>query len=353
MKAFVKRLIDGALRRLGLVRKAVAAAQTVDAVYLSTLGRTPSLHERAEGAAALSGQGLTVADLIDRLSDSGEGKARLWDAAHPLFVEAGYATPQVVFEQVVQIAFLAVFGRPPEPDALSAYEGALRTGRLSVDSFLAELLSTQEADGHVVRKGYANARGQLKGAIQAVFKAALGRSADDDALEAFVNAIEAGDLTLDLAIEELSTCAEAKQRAFNLLKPALEDYGYFSKAEHYRVVANAIFQSIMGRPLDDPEQTFAGDFIVGRLTVETAIQELMDSEEVRLRVLHTGLPDVLEGIYRTAMRQPETDPALRSLILSAASQRTFEIIKNMCLSAETRHYLMRPIIKAHRQQFLT
>lgn len=288
LKALLKRVIDGGLRRLGLVRVAAASAQTVDAIYLSTLGRAPDANERAENAGALHRGVLSSPALIETLSASAEGKARLWDTALPVFASEGYVAPQAHVEQLVEIAFLVALGRGPDSEALSAYQGALRSGQLSIDAF----------------------------------------------------------------ISEVSTCREAQLKALDLLKSGLTEHRYFSAEEHYRVVADAIFQSVLGRPLDDPDGVFTGSLIAGELTLETAIEQLMDSEEVRMRLRHVGLPDVLEGIYRALQGAPESDPDLRSLIRGAASQRTFELIKTMSISAEAHHYLMQPIIRAHRQQFL-
>ncbi len=352
MKALLKRVIDGGLRRLGLVRTAMAAAQTVDAIYLNTLGRAPDLRERAEGAAALKSGTLSIVALIDRLSSSAEGKARLWDAARPAFLGAGYVEPQAHVEQIVEIVFLAVLGRRPESEALSAYAGALRSGKLSADAFVVELSSTQEAAARLVGQGYLDQDGLRAQIVDVVFLTLLGRPPEAEARAAYAEALRSGALTINTFISEIASPPEAELRALERLRPVLERYGYVSQEEHYSVVADAIFRSILGRPLDDPERVFARNFIGGHLTLETAIEQLLNSEEVRVRIRQLGLPDVLEGIYRTLMGAPETDPALRGLIRSVASQRTFEMIKTMSLSAEAHHYLMQPIIKAHRQQFL-
>jgi hypothetical protein len=320
-------------------------AQLIDAVFLTALGRRAEDEARAAYTASLQSEDLTIESFIAELVGTQEAADRI--------LSQGYLNQDGHLAQLIDAVFLTALGRRAEDEARAAYAASLQSEDLTIESFIAELVGAQEAADRIVAAGYVNRPSYLRGLIDAVFKTALGRH-DEGAAEAFASAVEQGDYTLDRVIDELSTCSEAKQRAFDLVEPILKDRGYTFADEHYAEIVDTMFRSIIGRPADDAgRETFVGDLVSGRLTVETAIERLMNSDEVRLRVRYVGLPDVLEGIYRTIMGAPETDPALRSLIRSAASQSTFETIKNMSLSAEARHYIMRPILKAHSQQFLS
>jgi hypothetical protein len=333
------------------MRTAVAAEQTVDAVYLGQLGRLPNVDERLQAAGALASGDLKVAAVIDTLNQSAEGQVRCWTMALPMFVTAGYVAPQPHFEQLVEIAFQAVFDRRPDPEALEAYGTALRSGRLSLDAFVAELISTPEAADRILSRGYLDQTGHLARLVDAAFLALLGRPPEDEARAAYTAALLSGSLTVQSFADELADTKEAAARVVR--GSSLKDLGYLVKSEHYDTVVDVMFLSIIGRPADDAARAaFGGALSSGLRTPATAVEQLMSSDEVKLRVLNVGLPDVLEGIYRAVKGMPESDPSLQALIRSAVSRRTFETIKDMCLSAEAYHYIMRPIIQAHRQQFL-
>jgi hypothetical protein len=317
----------------------------VQAMFLAALGRSAEDEACAAYVGALRSERLSIRAFSDELICTSEAAERL--------ATKGYLDQGRQQAQIFDAMFLALLGRLPDAEARIAYTESLQSGRLSFEDFASELLRSGEADDRIQSAGYVNRQTQLKGLVDVVFKTALGRH-DAGAAATFAGAIETGDYTLDRVIDELSTCPEAKKRALALVEPVLRDHGYSFKDEHYAEIVDVMFRSIVGRPADDAgRKAFVGDLIAGRITVEKAIERLMNSDEVRLRVRDVGLPDVLEGIYRTIMGADESDPALRSLIRSAASQHTFETIKNMSLSAEARHYIMRPIIKAHSQNFLS
>lgn len=351
LKALAKRLVDGALRRFGLVRTAVAAVQTVEAIYLSTLGRSADINEQTEMAARLSRGELSVPAIIGTLAESAAGRSWRLNQALPALESAGYLSPKAHAEQLVEIAFLAVLGRRPELQALDAYANALQTGYLSVDAFIAELTEAREAD--LVNAGYLSPKAHAQRVVEIAFLAVLGRRPDSEALSTYEIALQTGSLSEAALVAELASSQEAELRSLELLKIAFKDHGYFSKEEHYGEVVDYIFRSIVGRPLsDDVRHVFVSELISGVRTLDSVVDQVMNSDEVRLRIRQVGLPDVLEGIYRTLRGAPETDPALRGLIRSAASRQTFETIRTMSLTAEASHYMMGSIIELHREQFL-
>ena len=261
---------------------------------------------------------------------------------------------------VVNTIFLTALGRPVSDDDREALVNVLKSGDRTIEVLVEQINDSLEAKARRASlvaidpeaSGFVSQTAYFAGIVEALFQALLRRIPSAQDVAAWSAVLKKRDRLIASIVDELASSEEGKKSYANYHYSDHPTVDYIHVNLHYQQITDVLYRTILGRPANEQARVaFAEWMQKGELSIDAAIEDLLDGKEVQDRIKNALFPDVLEGIYRALKGAPEADEEVKALVRGAVSRRTGDVIRKMLISPETQHFYLRPIIESQLAEF--